>query len=188
VCGEVQTVLDDEVTKPLPIQKVRDMSSKKWPDMAFPLTVLYSPILRLRYRYALNCCCTQINLNVGKVLFSIPAEASNKLAVEIERLKVEPPLKHIYVQDSEGRKATEGCIQLFQDTAGELVSGIVYLPESEETPYSTLSVTLHELGHLLGLQHSDDPGSVMYNNSKARLQLLSKGDSDAIRKLYNNLK
>src|ERR1019366_3593633 len=171
--GEVRVRLDDEVTKPLPITKVRNALGKFWPDMLFPLTVLYSPLLRLRFRSALCCCCNQVNLATHRIVFSTPVEAPNRLAVEMEQFKVEPPLGSVYVKNCECRSATDGLVDLFQDCKEVIVSGIVKLPESEENPYTTLGVTMHVLGHLLGLTHSDDPGSIMYTNAKVRPQILS---------------
>jgi len=45
-------------------------------------------------------------------------------------------------------------------------------------------VLLHEVGHVLGLDHSDDPGSVMSSHLNNRLVSLSPGDIAAVRSLY----
>ncbi len=45
------------------------------------------------------------------------------------------------------------------------------------------SVTLHELGHALGLGHSDVPGAVMYPYYR-RLTALTTEDIGAIQDLY----
>jgi hypothetical protein len=112
--------------------------------------VLYSPILRLRYICALDKCCDELNALLDLPVFTTPAKASNKLAVDIEVHKARLPSQVIYVADSEARKATVGSIELFRDLGGDLDSGIVYLPESETNAYSTLDVTMLELCHLLG--------------------------------------
>ncbi|TQM26456.1 putative peptidoglycan binding protein [Nocardia bhagyanarayanae] len=49
------------------------------------------------------------------------------------------------------------------------------------------SVALHEIGHILGLQHSDDPGALMANEAIAfntMRRALTNDDVEGIRKLY----
>jgi len=185
--GEVVNSLEDTVTKPLPITKVASGVVKYWPDMLIPIVILYSPTLRLRYRAALACCCNQINLACSRYVFDVPQEAPNKLAIEIENFGVEPPLGVVYVKDCPDRKVLDGTVQVYQDDKGVVNSAVVTLPRAEETPYLTLGVTMHELCHLLGLPHSDNPGSVMYTIARARPQLLSDADADALGNIYNNL-
>jgi predicted Zn-dependent protease len=118
------------------------------------------------------------------MILSDPEEAPNRLAVEIEQFNLTPALGIVYVQDSQWRKATNGAVQLFEDDHGVLASAIVRLPESEETPHLTLGITMHEVGHLLGLVHNDDPGSVLYSNPKVRPQILSDRDADTLKRIY----
>jgi hypothetical protein len=151
--GEVKDCLEEAITKPLPVIKAGSALGKFWPDMLLPLCVLYSPLLRLRFHSAFAICCNDINVACRRIIFQDPQGASKKLAFEIEGLGVEPPLGTIYVQDSEGRKATEGSVQLFQDRVGALVSAIVSLPESETDPYSTLGVTMEQVCSLLGVSN-----------------------------------
>jgi hypothetical protein len=189
VTGEVHDPLDLAVTKPLPIVEADGELGRAWPDMLFPLSVLYSPGLRLRYRSAFACGCNQVNLACHRFILGVPREAPNKLAIEVENLMEEPPMGTVYVKDAERHSATEGAVQFYQGAKGVLSSAIVRLPESEESPYLTLGVTLHEICHLLGLRHNDDPGSVMYQSSKVRSQLLSDRDVKELTDLYgkNNL-
>jgi hypothetical protein len=183
--GEVQDTFDQAVTRPLPI-KAESAMGRFWPDMVLPLDVFYSPLLRLRYRSALSCCINQINLACHRVVLNAPQEASNKLAVELERYSIDPPLGTIYVKDCEDRSTTEGSVQFYQDSKHVLCCAVVRLPESEEGPCLTLGVTLHEMGHLLGLQHDDDPGSIMFPIAKIRPQLLPNKDMDTLKRIYNN--
>jgi predicted Zn-dependent protease len=118
------------------------------------------------------------------MILSDPEEAPNRLAVEIEQFSLVPALGIVYVQDSQWRKATRGAVQLFEDEQGVLASAIVRLPESEDSPHLTLGITMHEIGHLLGLTHGDDPGSVMYSNPKVRPQILSDKDADILKRIY----
>jgi predicted Zn-dependent protease len=104
--------------------------------------------------------------------------------VEVEQFNLVPPLGIVYVQDSQWRKATVGAVQLFEDEQGVLASAIVRLPESETTPHLTLGVTIHEICHLLGLTHNDDPGSVMYSTPSVRPQILSDYDAGVLKRIY----
>ena len=187
--GEVQDEFDQSVTKPLPRKVISGALGRFWPDMLLPLRVLYSPLLRLRFRSTFACCAHQVNLACGRCVLMDPEEAPNRLAVEIEQFDLVPPLGTVYVQDSQWRKATTGAVQLFEDDQGVLTSAIVRLPESEDTPYLTLGITVHEICHLMGLVHGDDPGSVMYSNPKVRPQILSDADADTLKRIYgkNNL-
>jgi hypothetical protein len=187
--GEVQDEFDLSITKPLPKKVTGSALCRFWPDMLLPLRVLYSPLLRLRFQSTFACCAHQVNLACGRCILMDPVEAQNRFAVEVEQFGLTPPLGTVYVQDSQWRKATTGAVQLFEDEQGVLASAIVRLPESETTPYLTLGITMHEIGHMLGLTHNDNPGSVMYSNPKVRPQILSDADAETLKRIYgkNNL-
>ena len=142
-------------------------------DRLLPLTVLYSPFLRLRYRCSLAKCCNTINALANKAIFQMPAEAPRNLAVELEQRKTQPPSGTVYVEDSEGRKATDSSVKTFGDV--DQFSGMVYLPESEGE-LSTISVTMHALCQLLGMEQNDDNNSIMRKNSSERTKVLSEQD------------
>lgn len=50
--------------------------------------------------------------------------------------------------------------------------------------FDTETVALHEIGHLLGLAHSDVPGSVMFPTYQGQRRALAQDDIDGIRSLY----
>lgn len=69
----------------------------------------------------------------------------------------------------------------------ETIAGDLHLDDDE--PWQTasnidlFSVALHELGHSLGLSHSDNPAAVMYPYYR-RVSTLSADDIDSIREIY----
>jgi hypothetical protein len=69
----------------------------------------------------------------------------------------------------------------------EPIAGDMHLDEEEVwrigADVDLYSVVLHELGHALGLAHSDRPGAVMYPYYR-RLTTLTKEDIEAIQELY----
>jgi hypothetical protein len=69
----------------------------------------------------------------------------------------------------------------------ESLAGDMHLDEAESwhvgTEVDVFSVSLHELGHALGLGHSDDPNDVMYPYLKL-VTTLADGDKAAILGLY----
>lgn len=158
------------------------MCTKKWDISVLPITVLFSPGLRLRYRCTWGTGTAQINDLVGRMVFKTGIQCNCGLAKEIEVRLKDPPLNTIYVRDDES-ETLDGSTILF--AKGNTINGaLVRLPENENTPLLTLGVTLHEILHALGCQHSDDPGSIMYSKSNVRPQLLAEKDIENLIKVY----
>ena len=146
-----------------------------WSRNLLPLKILYSPLLRLRFRSAVASCVDQINTASYCCILLAPIEAPRTLAVDIEHLKHQPPTGTIYVKDSEARKATRGNIEVFKVGKDNLSSAIIRLPESEDSPFNTTAIALQELCHLLGIRENDE----------IEQQSLTLDDVALLLKLYN---
>ena len=158
------------------IGPTQDSLVRIWTNELLPLTVLYSPILRLRFRAAFSCCCSQVNSACHKELLREPQEAINKLAVGIEREGLIPPKGVAYIKDCKQHNATKGGAIFYKENESPS-SAIVELPESETSPHLTLQVTLEEICHLLGVDHIENCDSP---------EQISQQDVLNLNYLYNN--
>ena len=85
-----------------------------------------------------------------------------------------------------------GAAQVFPSSGDEITSGIMYLNASSgRANIKNLSrdivalVLAHEIGHLLGLAHSQDLNALMYYNAGAKTTLsLAQDDIDGVSYLY----
>jgi hypothetical protein len=121
----------------------------QWSKELLPLIVLYSPLLRLRFRSALTKVANKVNEICGCQVLASPREAPNSLAVAIEAEleTVNCPGGVVYVRDCETRKDTDGHV-FFYSMTGPLYA-VVMLPENENSPYSTVEMTTKEVLRLL---------------------------------------
>ena len=66
-----------------------------------------------------------------------------------------------------------------------LKSHITIYESSKLDGHKLASITRHEIGHALGLQHSTDPDDIMYHKIKTENQYISECDVGALKSLYN---
>lgn len=82
-----------------------------------------------------------------------------------------PPTTVVYVTvDSEGVLRGRGSTMVYYFPDGEIISATVSLP-SYCRPEQRQGVLIHELLHVLGLDHSDDPANIMFRLNGTRQTL-----------------
>lgn len=110
----------------------------KW-GHTFPLDVLFSPLLRLRYRVAIKEAIDNINKYYSKTILKSPLELDNrKLASKIEFDHISPPLGTIYACDRHCR-ALNSDILIFYNDFNKIQSAIICLPEFQEINFKKLT-------------------------------------------------
>ena len=178
--GSVIFPSEDTETTKINIKGSRDRLRFHWNQHKFPIKVLLSPQLRLRYRVAWETASEQINIVIGKSVFDHPVEACHHEAHEIEIENRRPDSNSVYVCDCRCKTSFTGSTTYYFDVNDKIDAAKVMLPESEENPFLFMGVALHEALHCLGLMHTDDPGSVMYPCACDRSQSLSREDIDLL--------
>jgi hypothetical protein len=100
-----------------------------WNIQLFPLKVIYSPTLRLRYTVAWECEARTLNKATGVLVFQEPEMAS-------EPILIIPGL--VYVEDARGNGLDPGVF--IDKESSKAVSAIVRLPLNEKDSESTVRV------------------------------------------------
>ena len=178
--GEVHIPVDDIETEKIYLKASRNRLRFHWNQRKFPIKVLLSPQLRLRYRVAWETASEQINVVIGRKAFDRPLEACHHEAYEIEFESRRPDSNSVYVCDCKCKTSFTGSTTYFFDASDKIDAAKVMLPEAEENPFLFMGVALHEALHCLGLMHTDDPTSVMYPVATDRSQTLSREDIDLL--------
>lgn len=153
-----------------------------WKCDMFPLVVLFSPGLRLRFRVAWSKAIVQVNDALGKSIFWPPSQATVHESHLYEIKLLEVPSRVVYVCDENGTRQ-DGLLCLWvQDKSP--CSALVVMPDFELDPNHVHGVTIHEVGKVLGLHPTDDQTSIMSKDLFNRPQFLQEKDVETLRSLY----
>jgi hypothetical protein len=127
---------------------------KIWEASALPLTVLFSPILKLRYRVAWDYCAKKINSSIGHVFFTSAIDASHLEAFSIEVDDESPPSSTVYICNC-GSKITKAGSTAFYYNNSQVVAARIALPEEGKDFSSFVDITLNEALFCIGLDKNE---------------------------------
>lgn len=127
---------------------------------------------------------------VSGIRYNVAGADSNIANDDNEAPENKDGLVRVYWTDTggaAGRAGPDGDYYDFDKGYYPYIDGSVELDEKADTwnyPGELVSVLVHELGHLMGLGHSDNPDSVMYANPYNHLHYPRADDILAIRAIY----
>ena len=153
-----------------------------WDLSLTPLVVLFSPTLRLRYRACWFKATSEIP--VLSSIFRTAVESTRKQALALEYDGKDAPAGTVFVCDCHSSKEVDGHM-CFSYRDGRVVGATLFLPKVEDSPYDTNKITLHQMGHCLGLVDSDDKTSIMYAALHDRPTCFSPEDIKLLETLIN---
>jgi hypothetical protein len=115
-----------------------DLVNVKWEESLFPLHILFSPLLRLRYRVCLECAINKINLLFNRMVLHKAIELQDrKQASDIEFDNIKPSVGHIYIADRHD-KLLESVTIYFLNKFNKIEAAKMLLPEMLEENFKEL--------------------------------------------------
>lgn len=158
---------------------VRDGHELHWPHL--PVTVVVMPDAWDAAYGVVRRACDAFNAAIGRDAFVGPDEAIPSMVDAFASLR--PMLRNVVlvgladIDDSHGHTDHR-----FDSRSGAIWSALVTLPRNMgERAYP---VTLHEFGHVLGLDHDDSQRSIMYPQTSARGQVVTQSDNGRLKAVY----
>lgn len=158
----------------------RDGHSLRWDRSSFPLSCIYdAEALPDRQRQAYERVRRKIALTVADGLLGpcVEWQLPDKFPDHIPNGII---LKPRYDGDALHGAITE---HRFDKRSGKILSSVVSVDVGFDENTLDL-VYLHELGHVLGLDHDREKSSIMFKNLGMRPDKFSNRDRDTLRKAY----
>jgi hypothetical protein len=143
------------------------------------LTVWYRKDLAAVYVDELFAATRYFNDAIGRTVFDSVAKAPE--AFRFDQL---PPAGSslVSVFDDDGAEPNHGQTTFTNTPEGEMERARVQLPEAQI--HLARKLIRHEFGHVLGLDHDEQRGSIMYPSIQGRPQALGTGDIKRLREYY----
>ena len=167
----------------------RDGHKLKWKPASLPIGVIFHPKLLLAWQATFRGASRRFELSIGRPPFD-----DGVLAPKNYNIMGPPPAGFIFVQvaheglDSEVLETTDkgGAVtqHKYERPTGEIKSATVTLPDDSGS--KRMEMMVHELGHVLGLDHDERRESIMYPTLNEQLDSgqLSEADAKLLKGLY----
>jgi len=153
-----------------------------WKASDFPLNVFLDPVFPEEYIAASRMVVSQINHFIGKEVFGYASIWA--LEKELNSVKDLPHATIYMGTDSPDEHMGGSNTYEYNPTSGEMDACYIKVTSGFENDV-LITVTRHELGHALGLDHDREiRASVMYPESSGRAKDFTEEDKKRLRSKY----
>lgn len=160
----------------------RNKKPLRWSKNSLPISLWYNELFPDEWKKALVDSSREWNKAAGTLLFMDPLVSLIGDAL--------PPLRgHVLVKMSDEEtgfmQSDSGHTELrFNEETGEIYSAIISMPHDQMK--LAFAISLHELGHALGLEHDEIKESIMYPTLSDRVEpgKITDADAERIKKEY----